>query len=95
MNWESPALYDRNWRPWSFEEARFLQSIPIDTVIAVRQHQYEFDGSYCGGMLWGPYLHEVWLDLTVEQVLDAEQNPVVIPSSSPPRFLRVAVWKLR
>lgn len=92
MNWSSPSLFDRNWVPWTYRQKNLLYNIPLNTVIARRTHQYQFDGHQCDGDPWGPFMHTVKLELRVVESVDKNGNPLPDPSLSPPQNGRVLEW---
>ncbi len=95
LRWRSPNLFDENTLSWGFDEFKYIQRLQDGTVIAERQHQYQFYGSKCNGWQWGPLVHTVWLDLKVMPAQNANGQPVPIPGSNPPRFFKWPIWVVR
>lgn len=95
MRWRSPDLFDENWWTWNVSRFNHIQDLPLGTVLAERQHQYQFYGKTCDKWQWGPFIHTVWLDLIVMQAKNAQGNPVPIPNSNPQRFYKLPVWVVR
>ncbi len=92
LNWYSPDLYDRNHTPLSLAQLKLLDGIPIGTVLAVRAHQYQFDGHRCDGNPWGPFVYTVKLESRVVEAKDGNGNPIPVPNATPPRNKRTIEW---
>jgi hypothetical protein len=95
LSWQSPNLIDENWKPWSFSEFKYIQSLEVNTIIATRQHQYQFYGDQCDGWQWGPFVYTVWLDMKIEGAKNSAGSPVPIPGSNPVRYFKWPIWVVR
>jgi hypothetical protein len=103
MHWASPTLYDLNWHNFSYNllfeinktraPIDTLPLYPVGTVLATKEHEYLFYGNNCLGFSWR-FNKSFWLNLVVENAVDAHGTPIPIPNTNPPRNFKIPVWRI-
>jgi len=87
LKWDSPSLLDKNWFYWTLDQWEYIQTLPVGTVLATRQHRYQFEGSICSGFSWGPLNAEIWFEYVIRRVKNADGT-----LQEPPK--NVAEWRI-
>jgi hypothetical protein len=87
LKWDSPSLLDKNWHYWTLDQWEYIQTLPVGTVLATRQHRYQFEGSICSGFSWGPLNAEIWLKYVIRRVKNTDGT-----LREPPK--NVAEWRI-